>query len=118
MSRLSTRELEYIQDSIEDLLPDSCYILSPTSTADGAGGFTDAWGTAGTADCRLDPVRGGERTVGASIQPVFSYILTLPHDTTIAENYRVEVGTSTFAVTSVDTSKSWAGSKRVTLERL
>jgi hypothetical protein len=118
MTRLSASDLEYMQASIEELLPDTCYILSPTLTADGAGGFTESFGTAGTADCCLDAKSGGERTVGASIQPVFSYMLTLPFDTTILDTYRVEVDSNTFTVTSIDLGKSWDACLRVTLERV
>ena len=118
MPRLSTTDLKYMRSSIEELLPGTCYILSTTLVSDGAGGFTETWGTAGTADCRLDARSGGERTQGASIQPVFSYMLTVPHDTTIAENNRVEVDSETFTVTSIDAGKSWDASLRVTLERI
>lgn len=118
MSLLSSDDLEYIRDSIEELLPDTAYILSSTYTPDGAGGGTETWGTAGTADCRLDAIRGGEITLGESVRPVFTYIVTFPYDTTVEDTNRVKVADETFAVTSIDRGKSWNASLRVTLERL
>ena len=103
------------------LMPDTCNILEVTQTADGQGGFTDSWGTAtgGTAvACRLDGVRGNEQYEGAAIRPYHTYVLTLPHDTTISGTNRVEVGSNTFNVTSIDTDKSWSACVRVYLERL
>jgi hypothetical protein len=118
MSLLLDDDLNYMRDSIAELLPGTAYILSVTYTPDGAGGGTEAWGTAGTADCRLDAIRGGEITLGNSVQPVFTYICTLPYDTTIGDTDRLEIGSETFAVTSIDRGKSWIASLRVTLERL
>lgn len=118
MTQLSANDLEYMRSALEELMPGTCYILSPAYTSNGAGEMTEVWGTAGTAICRLDARSGGESIQGASVKPVFSFILTLPHDTVIYENYRVEVGSDTFSVTSVDDGKSWNATTRVTLERI
>ena len=119
MSQISSADLTYMQDSIEELMDTTCNILSPTLTTDGAGGMTASWGTAGTAiTCRLDAKSFSETVQGESMQPGFGYMLTIPYGTTIAENYRVEVGSDTFSVTSVDAEKSWSACVRAYLERI
>ena len=119
MSLLSSDELEYMRTGIEGLLPGSCNILTATLASDGAGGMTASWGIVGTAvACRLDAIRGNETIQGASVAPEHAYILTLAHDTTIDTDYRVEVGTHTFNVISVDLEKDWAACRRVYLERI
>src|SRR5512138_3781816 len=97
----SAAELARIQADLEAAtLPDTCNILSVTQTRDAEGGITDTWGTA-TANlaCRLDSLAsrglvsaGAEQVVGASLKPYNAWTLTLPHDTTITEANRVEVG--------------------------
>lgn len=119
MSQLSARELAEIRAGIADLLPGTCHILTPTQTPDGQGHWTTSWGTVsgGTAvPCRLDPVSARELQAGDAVQPFHSYWLTLPYDTTISENNRVTIGTVTYEVTSVDTTKSWIGSIRAFVE--
>lgn len=114
---LSAAELTAIREAIEDLLPDTCHILSKTLTNDGSGGQSAAWGTAtASVACRLDPINGVESQVGGVLQPYHSYTLTLPHGTTIKETYRVKMGTRLFAVSSVDDSKSWQASVRCQVE--
>ena len=118
MSMLSTEQLAYIRDTLEQLMPDTCNILSVSYSSNGQGGLLETWGTA-TANCRLDaiPLKGGETAAGGAIQPFKSYILTLPYDTTITEANRIEIGVYTFAVKSVDPAKSWAATRRAMLER-
>lgn len=119
MTLLSSNELEYMRTSIEGLMPGTCNILSATLASNGAGEMTSTWGTVGTAvSCRLDATRGMEAVEGASLAPLHSYILTLAHDQTIDVDYRVEIGTHTFTVTSVDLEKDWAACRRVYLERI
>lgn len=119
MSMLSANELEYIRSAIEELLPDTCNLLSSTFASNGAGEMTETWGTVGVAvACRLDAIRGNESIQGASLAPQHAYVLTLAHDTTIDTTYRVEIGAHTFTVTSVDEEKSWSGCVRAYLERI
>ena len=118
MSMLSTSHLNYMRDVLEQLMPDTCNILSVTRTSDGQGGMIDTWGTASASViCRLDAMQGSEIPVGGAIQPFRAYILTLPWDTTIAEANRIEVGTEVFNIKSVDKQKSWAATRRALLER-
>ena len=99
-------------------LPDVCNILTLTQTADGQGGFTDTWGTTtiGVA-CRLNKITVRELVSGAALQPFSRWILTLPYDTAITEQNRVEVGTISYNVIGLDNRKSWNLCIRVELEK-
>ena len=119
MTQLSTSDVEYMRSSIEELLPDTCNILTATFASDGAGGMTETWGTVGSSvACRLDAIRGNESIQGAKLAPQHAYVLTLAHDVDIDTEDRVEVGTHTFTVISVDYEKSWDACQRVYLERI
>ena len=118
MTWLSSDDLEYMRDCIESLLPGTAYLLSLTVGSDGYGGITETWGTAGTVACRIDSKTISEPTQGGAIQPQHGFVLTVPHDTTITEAYRVVVGSETYTVTSVDSDKSWNACIRKYLERV
>lgn len=113
---IDSADLEYMRTSIERLLPSTAYILTVTRTSDGQGGLTEAWGTAGTAACRLDYSNGREYEAGNLVKSYSGWVLTIPHDTTIAVTNRVTVGAATYAVIGIDTPKSWNACIRVKLE--
>jgi head-tail adaptor len=114
----SVDELNQMRVSIEELtLPDVCNVLSLTRTADGQGGWTEAWGTAiASVACRLD-ARGGREALSAdAIQPFSQWMLTLAHDVTVTAQNRIEHGGYTYNVVSLNTDASWQACKRVLLE--
>lgn len=123
---LNSADLEYMRSAVEQLFPDTCNILSLTQTSNGQGGFTETWGTAtaGVA-CRLDSASSKSSflaqtqaiTAGA-IQEATQWMLSLPHDTTIDSNNRVEVSGYTFNVGAVDIGKSWNAEVRVSLDKI
>jgi len=120
---LSSDDLAYMREAIDELLPDTCDILQVTQTADGYGGVTQTWGTAaaGTAvPCRLDMVmsRINESTAGASVRAYQETVLSTPYNITIATTNRILHEGTTYAVQSVNTGQSWIAVKRVTLERI
>lgn len=114
---LTSAELSMMRDTIELLLPDACNIVSITNVPDGEGGFTQTRGTSGTAiACRLDVVQGREQATGGAIQPYISYILSLPYDTTVAEENIIEHSGIDYHVKSVNQNQSWIAVRRVELE--
>lgn len=119
---ISNNELVSMRDAIETLLPDTCNILEATNTADGYGGVTQSWGTtSASVACRLDIVNrrsSAQNIQGASLREYQETILSLPYDTTISNNNRVEHGGFTYNVTENNTDQSWISVKRVTLERV
>lgn len=115
---LSVVELAQIRSDIGELLPDTGYILSLSQEQDSAGGLVDTWGTAGTADCRVDYLKGREATTGAAIVPFQKAVISMAYDETITPAYRVEIGGDTFSIEAVNVSQSWIGVKRITAELL
>lgn len=118
---LSNGDLFYMRDALEELLPDTCNVLTQTIVIDGQGGAAQTWGTAqaGVA-CRLDPGRKEmvERVTGAALQPYSYWWLTLPHGTGLNEQQRIEHGGEVYNVVGVDTDKSWSASVRAVVQRV
>ena len=121
MGVLSDSDIAMMRTTIEDMLPDVCNILSEALAADGQGGQTSTWGTASTnVACRLDE---DNRTGANQLVPIAGglreshrYVLSLLHDATIAAHDRVEVGSNTYHVISVNEGVSWQAVTRATLE--
>src|SRR5512145_2650721 len=115
---LTASELTGMRDAIELLLPDTCNICTLTNSPDGEGGVTVSRATAGTSiACRLDVITGNEQVTGGAIQPYISYKMSLPYDTTIAEENIIEHSGVDYHVKSVNQSQSWIAVRRVDLER-
>jgi hypothetical protein len=117
---LSALELETMRDSTELLMPDTCNILTATQSADGYGGIAQTWGTAAASvSCRLDILHKTVSGVdGASLREYQETILSIPYNTTVDKDYRVEHGGYTYNVTAVNNDQSWIAVKRVFLERV
>lgn len=116
---LSTGDLNYMRDTLEQMLPDTGNVLSGTQTPDGIGGFSTAWGTASSGvSCRLDHKRGIKTVTGGALIPFSEDILTVPVATTITTGNRFEHGSETYTVTDVDVDKSWPIVKRCIVERV
>jgi hypothetical protein len=113
-----------MRDTVGLLFPDTCNVLSVSYSSDGQGGNVETWGTV-TANqaCRLDAAtsKGGflgqsDAVSGASIQESTRWILSLPHNTTVTKDNKIECNSLTFNITAVDVGKSWNASVRAILE--
>lgn len=114
---LTNSELQFMRDSIEQLMPDRCNILSPVNTPNEEGGIVQTWGTiASNVPCRLDMKSSSEPAIGGALQIFTGYMLSLPYDQTIEETYNVVINSIQYAVTSINSQQSWRAVKRVTLE--
>lgn len=82
-------------------LSDTGYHLSLSGTTDSGGGEIQTWGTAGTFDCRIDPLAGGEATVANQVSDRSTHLLTLPPQTSITHNDRFKVNGDTYEITAV-----------------
>jgi head-tail adaptor len=115
---LPADELDQIRTDLETTLPDTCNIMTLTRTSDSQGGWTEAWGTASTAvACRVDFIGGQEAVQSGGLLPYTRAIVTLPHDTTITAQNRVEYGSNTYTVQAVNVG-SWLGVKRASVEKI
>lgn len=119
---LTNSELAYMREAIGQLMPDTCNLLTATNTPDGAGGVTTSWGTAfASVACRMDYTSGNradESLTAFSVRPYSGFMLSVPYNTTIGTEYRVEHGGFTYNVQAVNTDQSWIAVKRVVLERV
>jgi hypothetical protein len=117
---IPTSELAAMRAEINRLLPDTCQIVTITHTSDGAGGFTDTYGTASAIACRLDYMSGSEGVAenlsAGAVQPFGRYMLTLSSSAVILTENQVMHGGLTYNVMAVNTDSSWMGSKRAVLE--
>jgi head-tail adaptor len=119
MIGLSASELSQMRSAISDLLPDTCSILELTRTSDGAGGWTESWGTVtgGSAiPCRVDYKTGKEQTAAGAITPYQSATISMGYAQTITSQNRVLVGSNTFSVQAINTGQSWIAVTRVAAE--
>jgi len=112
---LTDADLAYMRSAVSGLMPDRCNILTPILGSDGQGGQEITWGTvAANVPCRLDPGRqlAGETVQGAAVMPYGYAILTLPYETALVTEQRIEARGMTYNVVSVDTGKSWEVTRR------
>jgi hypothetical protein len=121
MSLLTNDDLAYMRDTIWEMFPDTCNILSEALSPDGQGGQTSTWGTvASDVSCRFDEASQASVNqlipAGAALREVHRYVLSLPHDQTIAAHDRVEIDSSTYHVVSVNAGVSWQAVTRALLE--
>jgi hypothetical protein len=122
MIGLTAAELEQMRNSIAELLPDTCDLLSATRTSDGAGGWSDTWGTVsgGSAlPCRLDFRDPGKEAISnASLTPYKTGVLSLAYDAPISTDCRVQIGGKQFNVTGENTNQSWLTVRQINVERV
>ena len=121
MGLLSESDLAFMRDTIGEMFPDTCNILSEALASDGQGGQTSTWGTvASKVACRLDEQtqRGVNQLIpiAGALRESHRYQLSLPYDTIIAAHDRVEIGSSTYHVVSVNAGVSWQAVMRAVLE--
>ena len=114
---LSDNDLAYMEDSIEGLFPDTCYILSKTETVDTSGGVTATWGTVSTVACRTDFTNGVLQLAGGGVQPFAKMEICVPHDTTVTAANRVKWSGSDYAISSVN-ENSWLVAKVLIINAL
>lgn len=117
---LSTAELNAIREAVDDLFPDTCNILTLTQASDGAGGWSDSWGTTtASAICRLDfPSPGKEAMASASLTPFKRGMVSMPYNTTVTPANRMEINSLTYNIIGVNTNQSWIGVKRIIVEQV
>jgi hypothetical protein len=104
---------------VSELLPDTCVLWSPTSGGVVGGRPTPGSANAGTVSCRVDPIASRNATetdIAMREDTDRMYQLTLPHDTTIAENYKVVHGSVTYEILQFVNSHSWNVSVRAIIQ--
>lgn len=115
---LTADELEWMRETAGEALPSTCIVMGTAWVSDGMGGGTVTWNAVGTVACRLEAQSGDERVSGDRKTVFARYRLTMPYDTEVTEQDKVQVDGVTYRVLFVDTGKSWPVVKRLDVERV
>lgn len=117
--KLTDAEVTAMRTHLTATLPDTCEIDYVTRTADGVGGYTEAWTARGTAiACRLSPANQGREAqiTGAQVREAQVWVLSVAYDQTVTVQDRVVVGGKTYRVTQVNEGESEIGLVRCYME--
>lgn len=97
---LSTADLTALRAAQEAAMPETVTIYRLTLSDNGAGGFSESWGTASTVSGRIGPYnrQASEGVVAERLAGRAGYTVTLPALTDVREADRLVVGTRTFEV--------------------
>lgn len=114
---LSAADLASMRATAEQALPGTAVIQSGTLTSDGGGGHTETFTPSGTVPCRVAPINGSEREEGDRITAESEYVITLPAETTVETDDRIETGGITYNVTAVR-DRSWEVTRRVEAQKI
>lgn len=105
------------------ILPDTATILGPATEPDGEGGETEGWAPIATTPCRLDPYGGatssrgaggeGQGHAGERIDSRTSHIVTMPANTAVTVENRIEIDGTTYEVNVLRRFGEWELTRRV-----
>ena len=100
---LSESEMASIRETQKRHMPDTVYIQRLTRLSDGAGGWTEAWQTIATTKGRITPNQrqAGEVVQGGAVTAYGEYIVTLPHDTELQQDDRLQISGTQYEVKAV-----------------
>lgn len=99
---LSSAELAAVRNVQASTMRDVAIVKRVTQTADGAGGFTEAWATAYTTVCRIAPAGNRDlQTLASRLNDKAAWRITVPQSTDVTEADRIEVGARSFEILQV-----------------
>lgn len=113
---LTAAELTAMRTVEESVMSGTAIISRYALTADGMGGYSEAWTNVGTVSCDLWPInrRGDrERVVGAQMTQDANWFITVPYDTMVTAKDRIIIDSRTFEVVFVPNDISWKTALRV-----
>jgi hypothetical protein len=120
MTALTSQELIDMRAVADDFFPDICTIQTPTDTTDASGGVSTSYANTYTnVACRLDPdTGGGEASNNFALESGSEWWLNIPYDQAIDATYRVVHSGSTYEVSHVMDTHSYATIRRAALIRI
>src|SRR5688500_8030887 len=98
---ITQSELDSMRTTAAEALPGTAVIQGYSYTSDGGGAGDYTWTASGTVDCRLAPMRAGEREIADRISADADYIVTLPATATVTTNSRLLIAGGTFNVAAI-----------------
>lgn len=102
-------------------LPDTAVITRGTFVSDGGGGGTVDYKPAGTFDCRIAPLTAPENPEGVQggrINPEAQFVVTLPAETEVTTEDRIEVDSTTYSVEALRSPRSYESSTRIEVREI
>jgi SPP1 family predicted phage head-tail adaptor len=100
---MNSRELSEMRAEQEKQMPEVVYIQRLTRTPDGAGGWTETWQTLETTNGRIAPSQrgAGEEVRGGAVKVYGEFIVTLPHDTELRQDDRLQINGTQYEVKAI-----------------
>jgi len=100
---MNSRELSEMRAEQEKQMPEVVYIQRLTRTPDGAGGWTETWQTVAMTKGRIAPSQrgAGEEVRAGAVTAYGEYIVTLPHDTELRQDDRLQINGVQYEVKAI-----------------
>ncbi len=97
---LTADELDDMKDTQDSNLPETVYIQTLTETATATSGRSQAWNTTTTTTGRIAPLgnSGEERELASRLGSVQGYVVTLPADTVVTNQNRLQISGRQFDI--------------------
>lgn len=110
---LRASDLERMRLTVADSLPETATVLARTLASDGAGDYAHTWVAGTSYPARLAPLRGEELERGTRIGEESDWQITLPAGAEVSTDDRLAIGGGTYAITRLDTTRSYELSTRL-----
>lgn len=113
---LSASQLDMVRTTRNGLLPGTAVIYSYALSADGMGGYSEAWTPSGTVDCylwQISRTSTRERITGGQVTEIGDWYIEVPYNTVITAKDWMEIDGSTYQVTFVPNGGSIMSGLRV-----
>lgn len=96
-------DLTKMQAEQEKQMPETVYIQHLTRTSDGAGGWSEAWNTVETTKGRIGTAnwQPNETEIAGRVQNRQKYVITLPPDTELTEQDRLQISGRQFEIIGI-----------------
>jgi SPP1 family predicted phage head-tail adaptor len=97
---LTSDELDDMKDTQDSNLPETVYIQTLTETATATSGRSQAWNTTTTTTGRIATLgnSGEEREIASRLGSVQGYVVTLPADTAVTNQNRLQINGRQFEI--------------------
>jgi len=97
---LTSDELDDMKDTQDSNLPETVYIQTLTETATTTSGRSQAWNTTTTTTGRIATLgnSGEEREIASRLGSVQGYVVTLPADTAVTNQNRLQINGRQFDI--------------------
>ena len=80
-------------------LPETAYVQRLTRTADGEGGYTEAWNTVTTTTARIGEPKGEfEKEIAGKISVGVAYVITLPSSVALDLTDQIQINSKNYKV--------------------